>query len=200
MTNWIAVGVAVIVLLYVGGTFNTLVRLRYRVRDAWAQIDVQLKRRHDLIPNLVSAAKGYMEHEREVFEGVTRARQQAIAAGAKVNARAAAETVLTQALRSLLAVIEAYPILRASESILALQEELSSTENRIAFARQFYNDSVMEYNTARSTFPRNLVAGPFGFRPDRKSTRLNSSHSQISYAAFCFKKKKQHIRRKRTTD
>src|SRR5947209_12963817 len=89
MTNWIAVGVAVIVLLYVGGTFNTLVRLRYRVRDAWAQIDVQLKRRHDLIPNLVSAAKGYMEHEREVFAGVTRARQQAIAAGAKVNARAA---------------------------------------------------------------------------------------------------------------
>ncbi len=165
MTNWIAVGVAVIVLLYVGGTFNTLVRLRYRVRDAWAQIDVQLKRRHDLIPNLVSAAKGYMEHEREVFEGVTRARQQAIAAGAKVNARAAAETVLTQALRSLLAVIEAYPILRASESILALQEELSSTENRIAFARQFYNDSVMEYNTACGTFPRNLLATLLGFRP-----------------------------------
>jgi len=165
MGTWIVIGIVVLIVLWLVLTYNGLITSRNRTQEAWSEIDVELKRRHDLIPNLVSAAKGYMEHEREVFEGVTRARQQAIAAGAKVNARAAAETVLTQALRSLLAVIEAYPILRASESILALQEELSSTENRIAFARQFYNDSVMEYNTACGTFPRNLLAALLGFRP-----------------------------------
>jgi len=165
MQNWIAIGAALAVVVYIIAAFNRLVSLRYRVRDAWAQIDVQLKRRHDLIPNLVNAVKGYMDHEREVLEGVTRARQQAMAAGGDVNSVAAAEAALTLATRKFMAVVEAYPALRASENMLALQEELSSTENRIAFARQFYNDSVMDYNTARSTFPRNLVAGPFGFRP-----------------------------------
>jgi LemA protein len=160
---WVAIGIAVLIGLYVVSSFNRLVSLRYRVRDAWAQIDVQLKRRHDLIPNLVNAVKGFMEHELSVLESVTRARQQAIAAGSNINERAAAESALSVSTNKLMALVEAYPALRASENMMALQEELASTENRIAFARQFYNDCVMEYNTARGTFPRNLLAGPFGF-------------------------------------
>jgi LemA protein len=163
MGIWFVTGAAVLVAGYVISAFNRLVTLRYRVRDAWAQIDVQLKRRHDLIPNLVNAVKGYMAHERSVLESVTRAREQAVTAGPSINARAVAESALSLATNKLMAVVEAYPALRASENMLALQEELASTENRIAFARQFYNDSVMEYNTARSTFPRNLLAAPFGF-------------------------------------
>ncbi len=163
MEIWIAAGVAVFLSIYVVASFNRLVTLRYRMRDAWSQIDVQLKRRHDLIPNLVNAVKGYMEHERSVLENVTRAREQAVTAGSDINARAAAESALSAATGKLLAVVEAYPALRASENMLALQEELASTENRIAFARQFYNDSVLEYNAARGTFPRNLLAAPFGF-------------------------------------
>jgi LemA protein len=134
------------------------------VQNAWSQIDVQLKRRHDLIPNLVNAVKGYLDHERELLERVTQARANAIAAGNDVPTRAAAENTLTQAVRSLFAVAEAYPNLRANENMLALQEELSSTENRIAFARQFYNDSVMEYNTAQQTFPAMLFAATLGFQ------------------------------------
>jgi LemA protein len=163
MQQWLGIGAAVFVGIYAVASFNRLVSLRYRVRDAWAQIDVQLKRRHDLIPNLVSAVNGYMDHERGVLASVTRAREQAIAAGSSVNARATAESALSVATARLLGLVEAYPALRASENMLALQEELASTENRIAFARQFYNDSVMEYNTARSTFPRNLLAAPLGF-------------------------------------
>jgi LemA protein len=165
MGIWIVTGLAVLAVIYVISSFNRLVTLRYRVRDAWAQIDVQLKRRYDLIPNLVNAVKGYMDHEQGVFESVTRAREQAMAAGSDVNARAAAESALSFATNKLMGLVEAYPALRASENILALQEELASTENRIAFARQFYNDSVMEYNTGRGTFPRNLLAAPFGFAP-----------------------------------
>jgi len=163
MEIWLAAGVAVLLSIYVVASFNRLVILRYRMRDAWSQIDVQLKRRHDLIPNLVNAVKGYMEHERSVLENVTRAREQAVAAGPDINARAAAESALSAATGKFLAVVEAYPALRASENMLALQEELASTENRIAFARQFYNDSVLEYNATRGTFPRNLLAAPFGF-------------------------------------
>ena len=147
------------------GTYNGLVGKRNRVQNAWAQIDVQLKRRHDLIPNLVNAVKGYMAHEREVLDRVTQARANAIAAGNDVNARAAAEGALSQAVRSLFVVAEAYPTLRANENMVALQEELSSTENRIAFARQFYNDAVMELNTAQQTFPAVLFASSLGFQP-----------------------------------
>ena len=164
MQIWIVIGVAALIVVYVISAFNRLVTLRMRVRDAWAQIDVQLKRRHDLIPNLVSAVKGYMEHEKQVFENVTRARQQAVEAGENLPSRLASEAALTLATQRLLARVEAYPTLRANENMMSLQEELASTENRIAFARQFYNDSVMEYNTACATFPRNLVAGPFGFQ------------------------------------
>ena len=166
MELWIAIGVVVLVLLYLVGAYNGLVGKRNRVRNAWSQIDVQLKRRHDLIPNLVNTVKGYLQHERGVLEEVTRARQQAIAAGGDVTGRAAAENDLTRAVRSLFAVAEAYPDLKANQNMLALQEELGSTENRVAYARQFYNDSVMEYNTARQTIPTSFFAGAFGFGPE----------------------------------
>ncbi len=165
MTLWIVVGLAALLALLLGATYNALVAKRNQVRNAWAQIDVQLKRRYDLIPNLVNAVKGYMAHERGVLERVTDARAAAIAAGSDVTARAEAEGGLTRALRSVFAVAEGYPELRASRNVLALQEELSSTENRVAFARQFYNDAVMTYNTRVETFPTNLLAGIVGFAP-----------------------------------
>lgn len=145
--------------------FNGLVDMRNQVRNAWAEIDVQLKRRHDLIPNLVESVRGYMQHERSVLEAVTQARTQAMAAGGDVPQRSAAEFLLTAALGKLFAVVENYPQLRAVESVQLLQEQLTSTENRIAFARQFYNDEVMKYNTRQTTFPRNLIAGLLGFSP-----------------------------------
>ncbi|MCC6730904.1 MAG: LemA family protein [Chthonomonadales bacterium] len=158
----VVLGVA-LVLFFVAG-YNRLVTLRNRARNAWSQIDVQLKRRHDLIPNLVETVKGYMAHEREVLEGVTKARQQAISATG-VAATAEAENALTHSLRSLFAVAESYPQLRASENMRNLQEELSSTENKIAFARQFYNDQVMGYNTATEQVPWSTLASMYGFKP-----------------------------------
>jgi len=161
----IALGVVVLVLLVVVGIYNGLVRLRQQVKNAWSQVDVQLKRRYDLIPNLVNVCKGYIKHERETLEAVTKARQVAI--GAKsVGEKAQAENMLTQTLRSLFAVVEAYPDLKANQNMLALQEELTSTENKISFARQFYNDTVMKYNTRIQTVPANIVAGLFGFGPE----------------------------------
>ena len=161
----IAIAVAVVAVIWSIASFNGLVALRNRVQNAWAEIDVQLKRRHDLIPNLVEAVRGYMQHERSTLEAVTQARTQAMAAGNNVGERSAAESALGAALGNLFAVAESYPQLRAVESIQLLQEQLTSTENRIAFARQFYNDEVMKYNTAQSTFPRNLLAGTFRFSP-----------------------------------
>jgi len=166
MSFWIALTILLLLALYAISIFNGLVARRNRVKNAWAQIDVQLKRRHDLIPNLVSAVKGYLQHERDVLENVTQARQQTITAGSDVTARAAAENMLTQAVRSLFAVAEAYPELKANQNMLALQEELSSTENKVAFARQFYNDAVMEYNTACEAFPGNFFANTFNFVPE----------------------------------
>ena len=146
--------------------FNSLVALRMRVQNAWSDIDVQLKRRHDLIPNLVSAVQGYMAHERSTLQAVTEARTKAVASsGGTVADRTQAESALTGALSNLFAVAEQYPQLRAVESVQLLQEQLTSTENRIAFARQFYNDEVMKFNTAQATFPRNLFAGMLGFSP-----------------------------------
>jgi LemA protein len=165
MALWIVIIAAVLILLWAIVAYNHLIAKRNRVRNAWAQIDVQLKRRHDLIPNLVNTVKGYMQHERGVLESVTQARAQAIAAGNDVAARAAAENDLTRAVRSLFAVAESYPDLKADRNALALQEELASTENKIAFARQFYNDAVMDFNTARETFPASLIANAFGFQP-----------------------------------
>jgi len=163
------------VLMWVVSAYNRLVALRNRFKNAYAQIDVQLKRRYDLIPNLVETAKGYIKHERGTLEAVVAARNAASAA----NARAAqnpgdasamkelsgAETALTGTLGRLFAVAEAYPDLKANTTMMALMEELTSTENKVAFARQAYNDSVMAYNTQRETFPTNMVAGPFNFGP-----------------------------------
>ena len=158
----IALGVIVLVALYLVATYNGLVKLRNRIENAWSQIDVQLQRRYDLIPNLVETVKGYAAHEKGVFENVTAARAAAINAKGPQD-QAKAETVLTGALKSLFAVAEAYPDLQASENFKALQDELSGTEGRIAYARQFYNDTVQAYNTRIQTFPTVLIAGPFGF-------------------------------------
>jgi LemA protein len=160
---WIALGVVGVLLLYTILVFNRLVRHRNRVENAWSGIDVQLKRRYDLIPNLIETVKGYAAHERELFEEVTRARTQAIAASG-VQDQAQAETEITRSLGRLLAVAEAYPQLRANENFLALQEELTATESKIAFARQFYNDQVMRYNTMIQQFPSLIVARVGRFR------------------------------------
>ncbi len=155
--------VAALLLFLLIRTYNRLVGMRNRVQNAWSDVDVQLKRRHDLVPNLVEAVRGYMEHERQTLDAVTSARAQAMTTGASIGARAVAELALTGAVGNLFAVVERYPTLHAAESFTLLQEQLTSTENRIAFARQFYNESVLQYNTAIATFPRNLVAGTMGF-------------------------------------
>ncbi|MBN1885424.1 MAG: LemA family protein [Candidatus Krumholzibacteriota bacterium] len=164
MIGWIVLIVLVVLLFAAIGIYNTLVRLRKRCDNGWAQIDVQLKRRYDLIPNLVETAKGYLKHEREVLENVTKARQQAIDASGVAD-QAKAENFLSQTLRSLFAVVENYPDLKGNQSMMAVQEELVSTENKISFARQHYNDTVMVYNTRTEVFPSNVVAGMFGFKP-----------------------------------
>lgn len=160
--GWIVLAIAVLLVLFVILAYNRLVRFRNRIEAAWAQIDVQLRRRHDLIPNLVETVKGYAAHERETLENVTRARQQAVAAQGP-EAQGQAENMLTQALRQLFAVAEAYPDLKANENFLALQEELTGTEGRIAFSRQFYNEQVLVYDNALETFPSNVIAGAFNF-------------------------------------
>jgi LemA protein len=163
------------VLMWLVGAYNRLVALRNRFKNAYAQIDVQLKRRYDLIPNLVETAKGYIKHERGTLEAVIAARNAASAANvaaaqnpgdaAAMKGLSGAETALTSTLGRLFAVAEAYPDLKANTTMMALMEELTSTENKVAFARQAYNDSVMAYNTQRETFPTNMVAGPFNFGP-----------------------------------
>jgi LemA protein len=146
--------------------YNSLVQRRLRIDEAFAQIEVQLKRRWDLIPNLVNAVKGYMDFEQSVLQNVTEARANAIAAGARgPHEQAEAEGMLTSALRSLFAVVENYPELKANQNVLELQEQLTTTENQIGFSRQHYNATVLEYNTSIATFPNLLIAGPLGFRP-----------------------------------
>jgi LemA protein len=162
---YVIVGIVVVLLIVFVVTYNRLVGLRNQVKNAWAQIDVQLKRRYDLIPNLVETVKGYMKHERETLEAVTRARnlaQQLASSGA--GARARVEGELSSALARLLAVVERYPDLKANQNFLALQEELTSTENKIGFSRQFYNDSVLRYNNQTQMFPSNVVASMTGFK------------------------------------
>jgi LemA protein len=162
MVTWIIVGVIVLLVIALIVIYNRLVRLRNRIDAAWSQIDVQLKRRYDLIPNLVETVKGYAAHERETLEAVIKARQQAVDARG-IEEQAQAENFLTQTLRSLFAVAEAYPQLQANENFLALQEELTGTEGRIAFARQFYNEQVLAFDNASESFPTNVVAGAFSF-------------------------------------
>ena len=150
------------VLFWVAGAYNGLVRLRNQVENAWSQIDVQLKRRYDLIPNLVETVKGYAGHERQTLENVIKARNMAMAATTPGD-KAQAENFLTGTLKSLFAVSEAYPDLKANQNFLSLQEELTSTENKISFSRQFYNDSVMTYNVRTEVVPNNFIAGMFHF-------------------------------------
>jgi LemA protein len=154
--------VVVLIALFIIGIYNALIRLRNQVDNAWSQIDVQLKRRHDLIPNLVETAKGYMKHERETFEAITKARSQAM--GAKtVSDAGQAEGVLGEALSKFMLVVENYPELKANQNFLAIQEELTSTENKISFARQSYNDQVLFFNNKIQMFPSNIIAGMFRF-------------------------------------
>jgi LemA protein len=162
----IVIAVVVVILLFIFiGIYNGLVGLRNQVKNAWAQIDVQLKRRYDLIPNLVETVKGYMQHERQTLESVTNARNMAQSlSSAGVADRAKAEGELSGALSRLLAVVENYPDLKANQNFLALQEELTSTENKISFSRQFYNDSVLRYNNKTQMFPSNVIAGMTGFK------------------------------------
>jgi LemA protein len=156
--------VIVLIVLFVIGLYNGLVQRRLRIDEAFAQIEVQLKRRHDLIPNLVNAVKGYMQFEQKVLTDVTNARAAAVAAGAQgPAAQAQAENMLTGALRSLFAVVENYPQLKANENVLNLQEQLTTTENQIGFSRQHYNATVLDYNTAIQTVPAAFIAGPLGF-------------------------------------
>ena len=162
---WVILAIVVILLFVLWGTYNGLVRLRNQVKNAWAQIDVQLKRRHDLIPNLVETVKGYMTHERGTLEAVTKARnlaQQGASLGA--GERGKLEGELSSALARLLVVVEQYPNLKANQNFLALQEELTSTENKISFSRQYYNDSVLNYNNKTQMFPSNIIAGMTGFK------------------------------------
>lgn len=158
----IILAVVLVFALFVIGIYNALIRLRNQVDNAWSQIDVQLKRRHDLIPNLVETAKGYMQHERGTFEAITEARSRAM--GAKsVSEASKAEGALGDALSKFMLVVENYPDLKANQNFLALQEELTSTENRISFARQSYNDQVLFFNNKTQMFPSNIVANTFNF-------------------------------------
>ncbi len=157
--------IAVLVVLVIGfviGMYNSLVRLRNQVGNSWSQIDVQLKRRHDLIPNLVETAKGYMQHERQTFEAITQARSQAMGANT-VSDAAKAEGALGEALSKFMLVVENYPDLKANQNFLSLQEELTSTENKISFARQSYNDQVLFFNNKIQMFPSNIIANTFNF-------------------------------------
>ncbi len=172
-----------VVVVWLIAVFNGLVRSRYRVREAWSDIDVQLKRRHDLIPNLVETVKGYMSHERGVFEKVTEARARAMGAASK-DEKLGAENALTNTLKTLFAVSENYPELKANANFLDLQRELADTENKIQAARRFYNGNVMDYNTKTATFPNNLMAGVFGFGKEEFFGLENASEKESVQVKF----------------
>ena len=164
---YIALGAVAFVLLLVAASFNRFVQQRNLVRDSWANIDTELRRRYDLIPNLVETVKGYATHERELFERVTAARSAALAATGPADEQARVEAPLVQALRGLLAVVENYPQLKANENFLALQKELTITEDRLAAARRFYNANVRDYNSRVQSVPSNLIAGMFNFKAEK---------------------------------
>ncbi len=159
----IPLAIVLLLVFWAISIYNSLVAARNETKNSWSQIDVQLKRRHDLIPNLVETAKGYMKHEKETLEAVTKARQMAVDAGSVAD-QAKAENMLTGTLRSLFAVSENYPDLKANQNMMQVQEELTTTENRISFARQAYNDSVLRYNNRVEQFPSSIFAGAFGFQ------------------------------------
>src|SRR5947207_10451552 len=186
MSPIVIVVIVVVVLLAVALAYNGLVRKRNRTQEAWSQIDVQLKRRHDLIPNLVETVKGYAAHERGTFEAVTNARAQAVTAGATGSPQqmAQAENVLSGALRSLFAVAENYPQLQAVQEFKDLSENLTATEDKIAFARRFYNGNVRDYNTSLQTFPTNVFAGMLGFGPEQYFELAEATERGVPQVAF----------------
>ncbi|MHC4222105.1 MAG: LemA family protein [Planctomycetota bacterium] len=175
--------VLVLLILFVIGIYNSLIRLRNQVDNSWSQIDVQLKRRHDLIPNLVETAKGYMEHERGTFEAITEARSQAM--GAKTVPQAGqAEAALGDALSKFMLVVENYPDLKANQNFLAIQEELTGTENKISFARQSYNDQVLFFNNKIQMFPSNIIAGTFNFAARDFFEIENAAEKEVPKVSF----------------
>lgn len=173
----------VIIILWLIIAYNSFVRLKNQVKNAWAQIDVQLKRRTDLIPNLIETVKGYAKHEKEVLENVTKARSAIMSAGGDVKEAAKANNMLSGALKSLFAVSEAYPDLKANQNFMQMQEELAGTENKIAATRQYYNDAVMEYNTKRESFPSNMIAGMFHFE-QKDSFEIQESEREVVKVQF----------------
>ena len=162
----IVLGIIVVFVIFTISLYNGLVRARNEVKNAWSSIDVQLKRRHDLIPNVIEAVKGYAAHERQTLDAVIKARQEAVSSMGSVEERAKAENALTQALRSLFALAEAYPNLKANENFIALQTELAATENKIGFSRQYYNDAAMRYKNKVEMCPGNISAGMFNFQAE----------------------------------
>ena len=178
--------IVVILALFLITTYNRLVTFRQRVKESWSDIDIQLKRRHDLIPNLVETVKGYAAHERGTFDEVTQARANAVSAGASASPqqRAQAENVLSGALRSLFAVAENYPQLQAVQEFKDLSENLTATEDKIAFARRFYNGNVRDYNTALQTFPTSVLAGMFGFAPEQYFELTDQAEREVPQVKF----------------
>jgi LemA protein len=164
---YILIAVIALLLVFVLKTYNGLISMRNNLRNAWSDIDVQLTRRHDLVPNVVESVKGYMTHERQTLEAVTQARAAAMQAGGDIVSRGIAEMALGNAVGNLFAKVERYPELKASQNFLLLQEQITSTENRIAFARQHYNETVRQFNTRIAEFPNNLIAGLLGFQPEK---------------------------------
>jgi LemA protein len=179
----IFIAIIVIVVLFFVSIYNSLIGLRNRVKNAWSQIDVQLKRRHDLIPNLLETVKGYMKHEREIMENITKYRSQAMDANT-VGDKAAAEGLLSGALGQLRVQVENYPDLKANQNFLALQEELTSTENKISFARQAYNDQVLFYNNKIQMFPSNIVAGMFSFKEEEFFEIEDKTEKEVPKISF----------------
>ena len=180
--TWIAISIVAVVILYLIVAFNSLVLLRNRIDNAWSQIDVQLKRRFDLIPNLVETVKGYAKHEKETFKMVTEARSLMNKA-TTMSEKAKANNMLSEAMKSLFAVAEAYPKLQASENFMQLQEELSGTESKVAYSRQFYNDSVLTYNTKVQNFPSNIIARMFAFQ-DREFFKVGEGERKPVQVKF----------------
>lgn len=183
LTIYIPIAVIALIVLWIIAVYNGLVVLKNQVKNAWSQIDVQLKRRHDLIPNLIETVKGYASHEAETLEKVVKARQMTVNIGDNVKERAAAENALSSALKSLFAVAENYPDLKANQNFLQLQEELTSTENKISFARQFYNDTVLNYNNKKEMFPSNIIAGVFNFE-NREFFEISSTEKEVPQVKF----------------
>ncbi len=179
----IILGVVAVIILFIIGTYNSLIALRNQAGNSWSQIDVQLKRRHDLIPNLIETVKGYMQHEKGTLETLTRARTQAVDAQS-VAQKSQAENTLSNAIGRFMAVVENYPDLKANQNFLALQEELTSTENKIAFSRQSYNDQVLALNNKINMFPSNVIAGVFHFKPESFFELEDKSQKELPKVNF----------------